>query len=512
MDRKEFSKHFSTEISKSLARYVNETVFKSSRYLFVKTVAGVQFAYCTYCNKQHRTEERLKHKQLDPVKCPHCKSECKVRGAGISRKYMVDRAVLVWYEKSLVNPQAITARIISVVRNYSGDFKTVKTEFNCSYEYLFEPGRSLWASRWEHSKPNPKITSAFDRFYSGYGTWPKFRSNANIHRAVKGTPFQYSTWEKYVRYQNKDYVSDMVHFFDLAARYPCIEYLTKIGMQEMVWAKLYNNPTHGAINWNGKTLPKVLRITKQDIKEVRASGLVFKPHHLRYFQTARKKGLDISISEAFVLAGLEYSGYQDYYKIALTFGSEQKVIKYFLKQIRKGHYAEATDVLVDWRDYRRQCAELGIDLKEEHNLFPNDLYAAHTKLTHRIKIKQDELINLKIQQRIHALDKLTFEWNGYLIRPAQSSIELFEEGKRLKHCVGSYAKDYAEGKKDIFLIREIEKPNIPFYTMEVQGNKVVQCRGLRNCSMTDDVKRLVEQFISQKLNPKKNRIKVGVAV
>lgn len=512
MDRKEFDKHFSTDISKSLLRFTNETVFRSSRYLFVKTVSREQFAYCTYCNKQHRTKERLKHKQLATATCPHCKSECKVRSAGISRMYMVDRAVLVWYEKSKVNPHAITARVISVVRDYSGDFKNVETQFNCSYQYLFEPGGSFWAPRWEHVKPNPKITSAFDRFYSGYGTWPRFRSDSNIRHAVKGTPFQYSTWEKYVRYANQSYVTDMVHFFDLAARYPCVEYLTKVGLQGMVWAKLYNTQTHGAINWNGKSLPKVLRITKQDIKEIRESGLDFQPHHLRYFQKARKKNLDISISEAFILADLEYSSYRDYYKIALTFGPEQKIVKYFLKQIKKGHYSKATDVLIDWRDYRKQCAELGISLNEEHNLFPNDLHAVHTKLTHRIKIKRDKLINQKIKQRVLTLNKLTFEWNGYLIRPAHSSIELFEEGKRLKHCVGSYSKDYAEGKTDIFLIREIENPDAPFYTMEVHQNKVIQCRGLRNCSMTEDVKKLVEQFNSQKLNPKKNRAKAGVAV
>lgn len=511
MDRTEFEKHFSTKISKSLVRYVNETVFKSSRYLFIKTVAGVQFAYCTYCNKQHRTSERLRHKQLIPAKCPHCNSTCKVQGAGISRKYMLDKAVLVWYEKSKVNPKAITARVISVVRDYSGDFKNIKTQFSCSHEYLFEQGSSVYFDSWS-TKPNKSISSAFDRYYNGYSSWDWFRSDSNIRQAVKGTYFQYSTWEQYVTYRNKDYVSDMVKFFDLAARYPCIEYLTKSGMQEMVWAKLYNNPTHGAINWHGSTLTKVLRITKQELKEAKDSGLIYKPHHLRYFQNAKKKGLPISITEAHLLADIEATGYQDYYKIALTFGPEEKIIKYLLKQIKKGHYTKATRILTDWRDYRSQCAELGISIKEEHNLFPNDLHEAHLKLTRRIKIKKDKSLNEKIERRLPELDKFRFEWNGYLIRPARSSIELFEEGKNLSHCVGGYSERYANGKVDLFVIRKLNEPDTSFYTMEVNGGKVVQCLGFENCDMTPEVEKLVNMFIVRKLMPKKTKVKVGVAV
>lgn len=510
MNREEFSQHFPNEVSKSLVRYVKETVFKSSRYLFVKTVAGVQYAYCTYCNKQHRTEKRLKHKQLEEVKCPHCKSSCKVRAAGISRKYMTDRAVLVWYEKSKVNPKAITARIISVYRDYSDDFKNVETEFRCSHEYLFEPGRSVYFNSWSNDG-NKSITSAFDRHFAGYGHWEKFRSDSNIRKAVKGTPFQYSTWEHYLRYQNKNYISDMVNFFDLAARYPCIEYLTKSGMQEMVWAKLYNEPTYGAINWHGKTLPKVLRITKQEIKEVKESGLIYKPNHLRYFQKARNKGFAISITEAHILADLESPFYQNYYKIALTYGSQKTIIKYFLKQMKKG-YSKSTDVLMDWRDYRKQCEELGISLKEEHNLFPNDLHEAHMKLTKKIEIKKDAAINKKIKERLTELEKLTFKKNGYLIRPADSSFELFEEGKKLEHCVGQYSKEYADALTDIFLVRKIEAPNAPFYTLQVNGDYVVQCRGFKNCAMTPEVKKLIDLFSKQVLSARKNSVKVGVAV
>src|SRR4051794_40994760 len=92
-DFNRFKEHFPEMISRSLVRFVTNTVLKDSRYLFYKTVLGLQFAHCTHCNKRHKSEIKLKHSQENKVTCPHCKSSCHVRAAGISRKYMTDKAV-----------------------------------------------------------------------------------------------------------------------------------------------------------------------------------------------------------------------------------------------------------------------------------------------------------------------------------------------------------------------------------------------------------------------------------
>ncbi|URJ36577.3 PcfJ domain-containing protein [Paenibacillus polymyxa] len=496
----EFITHFPTKISKSLVKYVRDTVLKNSRYLFIKTMLGVQAAYCTHCNKQHHPETKLKHKQKERVVCPHCKSLCEVRAAGISRKYMSDQAVLVWYEKSVRDRQAITARIIEVRRNYCGDYKNVETVYHVGHMYLFEPGRGTF---YTYRRERPKtVYSAFDRYYSG-SIWPKFMSQKNINHAVKGTPFQYSTWEHYTRFKNQRYVSDMVEFFDLAARYPCVEYLTKAGFENFIWAKLYKYKTYGAINWRGKTLQKVLRLSKTELKELKSSGLKFKAGHLRYYQIARSKGLSVSLPEAYVLADVHGGMSETYYKVALTFAPEAVVIKYLLKQLKKGHYEKVYDVLSDWRDYRGQCEKLRMSLKEERYLFPNDLHEAHMKLTKRIKLKEDAAVNKMIAARLPKLQNFCFEWKGLLIRPAASSIDLFEEGKALQHCVGDYAESYGKGESDIFFIRRIDQPNKPYYTMEIQKGKVVQCRCFKNKGMTPEVRAFVDQFISKKLLTKK---------
>ncbi len=89
----DFKSHFSTQISTDIVKFATDTALKTSRYLFYKTVLGVQYAWCTHCNQTHLPAEKLKHKQETLATCSKCKSSCRVRAEGMSRKYMEDKAV-----------------------------------------------------------------------------------------------------------------------------------------------------------------------------------------------------------------------------------------------------------------------------------------------------------------------------------------------------------------------------------------------------------------------------------
>ncbi|MBM6385658.1 MAG: PcfJ domain-containing protein [Paenibacillus sp.] len=505
MEFKDVIKHFPEKISRSLVRFVTETALKSSRYLFVKTAKGIQHAYCTHCKKNHFPAVKLKHKQLLQVQCPHCKSMCKVRASGLGRKYMVDRAVVVWYEKSVINREAIVARVIEVRRDYSGDYTKVETEYRSNMHYVFQPGKSIYFS---YERQRAEVRSAFDEIATRYGAgFPRFISISNVRRVVKGTPFQYSTWEQYTKYKNPRYVTDMVEFFDLASRYPCIEYLTKIGFKDFVWARLYRDQTYGAIHWRGDTIMKVLRLSKVELREIRDSKLVLTPIQLRFYQYARKKLLPVSLQDAKLIGDI-YSGYEkELFKAACLLAPEDVSIKYIIKQMKKEHYCDGRlyDMLSDWRDYRKECVELGMSLEEDRYLFPNDLKKTHTELSKRIKLKKNRPLDLKIQSRADILKKYMFQKDGFLMRPISSLEELYDEGSGLNHCVGSYAEDYAKGKVILMCVRKEKDPETPFYTMELVGSKVMQCRGFKNCNMTPEVKSFVDEFVATKLVIKKQK-------
>lgn len=58
--------------------------------------------------------------------------------------------------------------------------------------------------------------------------------------------------------------------------------------------------------------------------------------------------------------------------------------------------------------------------------------------------------------------------------------ELYEEGRKLHHCVGSYGRMVADGECSIAFIRKKDAENIPLCTVEIRKKQIVQARGMSN--------------------------------
>ena len=78
-------------------------------------------------------------------------------------------------------------------------------------------------------------------------------------------------------------------------------------------------------------------------------------------------------------------------------------------------------------------------------------------------------------------------------------MELMAEGKTLHHCVGGYIKRMAEGETAIFFLRKASEPDKPFYTLELQKKRVIQCRTEHNASYdrNPDVKNFVDMWMEK---------------
>lgn len=128
-------------------------------------------------------------------------------------------------------------------------------------------------------------------------------------------------------------------------------------------------------------------------------------------------------------------------------------------------------------------------------LKPHDLQQAHQNVITQLKIKADEELDKQIAQLKEERKQYNFIADGFLAKVAESSSELIAEGKVLHHCVGTYADRHAKGKCTIILIRRLEEPNVPFYTMELTPAKqIAQVRGDHNCGMTQEVEAFVESY------------------
>ncbi|MEC0370864.1 PcfJ domain-containing protein [Paenibacillus chibensis] len=520
MKDNEFFKHFPNDVSPELIDYITNIVMDWSVYLFTHREGKQQYAYCTHCQQEHASDG-LNHNQVS--ECPHCRAAGHVKAGGRGRSKLIDESYLMWYEKSLVDPNVLIARGIYSVRDYRGDYRSVQTKSKVIAMYLFEwgkPGRmarrAYWSdrSKWEETKSVfSETTLSMQRVHSYHS------SLQDIAATVKGTPFQYCTWEQYD-------IGDRAEVFDFASRYKCMEFLTKFGFSHLVRGKIEGAPTYGAINWIGTTPEKVFRMSKPEFKsmfqgknsnECKSTPIGFRT--IRSYQVHRQEGIPLNWDEAQLMSKFieksEASSLSRMLNDAPMNGrySTKEIKKYFLKQIRNNsHYRNGwNSIMIEYGDYLRECMELGWDTSKASILFPNNLEAAHQKTMNEINIIRDEEREKRIRQRAKDLIEYSFEYKELMLIPAGSIDDLVNEGKKLGHCVGRYAEKYASGGCAIFFVRKKDNPLKPYYTMEVVEGRIIQCQGRRNTAMNKEVSEFVNRFEKLVLS-KWNRKKQGVAV
>lgn len=165
-----------------------------------------------------------------------------------------------------------------------------------------------------------------------------------------------------------------------------------------------------------------------------------------------------------------------------------------------------------YRDYLKDCVVLHLDLDDKAVLFPADLNAAHARTISMVKYQEDEAKRELFAYEVRRLRWMEWENDGLLIRLPVDGAELIAEGKYLHHCVGGYVDRMAEGKTTILLIRRVEDPDTPFYTLEWLNGRVQQCRTNKNASYTDDpqVKNFVDAW-TQKIAKRKNKKKAATS-
>ncbi|MEK4052677.1 PcfJ domain-containing protein [Paenibacillus sp. FSL F4-0087] len=488
--------HFPSKRSEKLEKYVIDELLKHSRYIFIQRVSRVQYGYCTHCNSRFRTSGDLKHNGKS--ECPNCKSDCKVKNHGMSRKYLRDHGTVVFYEKSQVNPDsAIIAQVFRVYRDYSGDYKKVQTEYVIVAKYLFEsgnPGRATMYERWGGWQKSNSVHSI-----ESYPHCPI----ESIEEAITGTPFYYSTWDQHEQPQR-----DYVKFFALYSKYPVIEILTKLGFKYFVGAKLFDGKTYSCINWRAKQLHDVLRLSKQDFQLVHKERKL-NPMQLRLFQLSRRDSAPPTIKEIQNFFTDSVGDVMNELNVVLKYSTLRKAMNYIQKQVRIcDAYRSYLGLLIAWRDYIRDCETLEMDLSHSLILFPKNLHEEHQRTMKLVKTTSDERSRAKMIKRAETLQKYKFEDQEFVVIPAETAEELIEEGKRLEHCVARYADKHANGKTTILFVRRKNNPNSPYYTIELQKNSIKQARGFKNASMTPDVQKFVQQFENAKLKKKRKEVAI----
>ena len=194
-----------------------------------------------------------------------------------------------------------------------------------------------------------------------------------------------------------------------------------------------------------------------------------------------------------------YSNLRQFFK-----GRTDKFLEYIQKQNTN---------LSSYNDYYHACTELGLDMTEDKNVFPRDFKRWHdirvdeyaTKKAMLDEQKRKELYKqfAVIAEKYLPLQRSTKD--AFVVVIAKSPAELIREGDILHHCVGrmNYDQKFIREESLIFFVRNIDKPDIPFVTLEysLSSKKILQCYGEHDHKPDN----AVLEFVNKKWLPYANK-------
>ena len=504
-----YREHVSKEITEELRTFVNEVALRSANHIFYKRKGNNQEAYCTKCKTDFITKG-LRHNEY--AKCPICKKEFQCKAEGKGRKSLAHAATILWFEKSIKDEKVLVARGFSLRRSFEGDYRNIEDEYLELANYIFEERKSTMISRgyywhWNgYSLTNWGERATIHNFnINSLAKAPYYVAKDRLEEVIKGTYLQYSCCE------NFDGV-DILKYLDFYNKYPGIEMLIKIGLGNIVAIKIQGLSVGRCINWKGKDIYEMLKLSKKDYRNLIKRKVAIRPLTLELYQLNCKfKEKDrLTVDDVKDLENIIGTLGETYnLKKILKYTTIKKAYNYMYKQFKnrdKGQYHSCNGVLITWADYIEDCKKLNIDLSIEINLFPKSVYRSHQNTIKQVEYKNNLEMDNKISKRVERLKELTFTYKGLIIRPAESSEEIIREGKEQVICIGSYVKKYADGMTNLFFIRKKGKEEKPFFAVEISKDwRVVQVRGKRNCPGTKEVKEFMETFEIEKLNNKKKK-------
>ncbi len=138
---------------------------------------------------------------------------------------------------------------------------------------------------------------------------------------------------------------------------------------------------------------------------------------------------------------------------------------------------------------------LECDLTDHTVVYPNSLKREHDKASRKVAQVQDKLVAKRFRERAAENEWCIWENDLFKVVVPHEVTELYEEGRMLHHCVGSYGRMVSDGECVVAFIRRKEEEAAPLCTVEICGKAIVQARGI--CNKPADQMPKVKSFIKQ---------------
>jgi len=489
-------------LPEGLIDYIRREVLPEDRVIIYKrgNVNGI----CTVCGTQVHARGR-RFTQSAYATCPNCGARviCVLEdGCAFAANYIEN---IVAVQKG-TDGETVFFRQWLLHRDNSARWEHIEDFLQETVRYAIrgnktakwqKQGKESYYMRTERYELDEWTRWQDNRIYDGsYFFYP-----TGIEEALSGTAMQYADLEGYL--EERGHNKNPIYFLEYHARYPVIEFLWKAGYRNIVHNRIFgmDRENRNAILWERKKecFKFPLRILKLMPPEEWSLNDIQRVNDLW-----EKYGGKVTDTEIRLV--LQSKVDIQLWSRATTYANAGRILKYIKNQTDKRkeknpdkRSISQNDTAQAYRDYLQECEQLHLDLHDKEILFPKDLTAAHNRTMEQVKFEKNKADQEKFQKAVEKLEKFAWGEGEFFIRPAREQMELMAEGKALHHCVGGYIKRMAEGETAIFFLRKVSEPDKPFYTLELQKKRVIQCRTEHNASYdrNPDVKNFVDMWMEK---------------
>lgn len=474
-----------------LDTWIKNVPLLSSRYIYYKKDKKINNGYCTHCGKDILvTDKKCMHNGSGV--CPSCKSRITYKATGKSTRVQ-DNCHFAIMQKV---DNGIMLRRFRLCKTYCDHYRSPEIRYREDARLVL--GNNGWNTKvyeerriydWYNQKYNKPEWYERKNLSSYYNYYTYTR---NINNVLKNTKYQYSQLATLAKNSG---AFDAFEYLEGYIRHPCFEYFIKLGLYRLV----HDNVPHSSsyLNLYGKNIKEILLIDKQHLPLLQKCNV--SARELDFVRSIINKGGKVTVNN---IKNIQLCGHIHKLEDVTKLTTLHRVFKYLNKKNKFYKYKhKISDLLIFWADYLDNAKKLNYNLQSNSVIYPKDIIKAHNDTVNLIEIIDNAESDKIIYDQYENLNELYgFSNDKFLIRPPISAREIKHEGTKLKHCVfTNYLDKVLKSQTIILFIREIEKENEPYYTLEYKNKSIVQCQGLSHKSPTKEVNSFLEQW-KKKLN------------
>ena len=270
-----------------------------------------------------------------------------------------------------------------------------------------------------------------------------------------------------------------IRYFDALQRIPSLEMISKMGLHALVRDLIFadDKDIPGYLK-KEDTGTGIKRLTKPQMQSLIQGGCTLS-QFVAYMQVA-KKDTEALFDDFQWISGRSHSRHLlDILRVKIPNMTVKKIREY-LDHVEEAQCCPVNESAQLWSDYVRMLRDLNCDLTDKRLVFPNSLKREHDKAAKKITQVRDEKLNAAFRERAVENEKYAWENGDFKVLIPHDISELYEEGRKLSHCVGTYGKVVAEGQSVVAFIRRVSDVDSPLCTIEIRKNVIVQASGMSN--------------------------------